>query len=172
MASIVPLTIQASSNQYMTGRIVFGTQSLAQAYPGNCYWAVILDRSNLNVIQNFTFTYNNNVPPQMVNYLNNPQYILILTTMNTVTPQLPVGSLYTALIQLGAGAKLKSLEQIYAALNCGTWGKFTYTLVTVMDNTPGLEFGDYSPGGGMVSTLSLVPIQIGSNTLYTPTPLS
>lgn len=171
MASIVPLTIQAGITQNFGSRITIGTNKLSIPYNvSNLYWAVVLDRTNLNVLQNFTFTDNQNIPAQLNPYINNSQYILILTTQNLSTTHLPTGNFYNFLIQEGAGVALLRIEQIYQALSCGTWGWAGYTLVCVMDKSTCYDFSDVL-GNATVNTLSLMPIQVGTGVLYTPTEL-
>lgn len=171
MASNVPLTIQTGTAQNYGSTIVIGTNNLNLDYTlQNQYWAVVLDRTNLNVLQNFTFTDNQSVPAQLTNYLNNPQYILILTTQNLSTLNLPAGAFYKMLTGLGAGPQLAKLEQIFGALSCGTWGWAGYTLVAVMDDSTSYETADFYENA-YVTALQLIPVQVGSGVLYTPAEL-
>ncbi len=168
MAANVPLTIQTGISSNYSSRIVFGSNSL---YPdptkSDLYWALVIDRTNLNIVQNFTFSDGQSAPAQLQPYLANTQYILILTTQRIFSSNLPTGAFYKMLMSIGAGPELKRLEQIFAALNCGTWGSMGYTLVTIMDTTDGIEFSEISEYA-MVSTLELTPIQIGTGVMYTP----
>ncbi|HEV7780325.1 MAG TPA: hypothetical protein VGO58_03615 [Chitinophagaceae bacterium] len=167
----VPLTIQTGIDNSYPSRIVFGSNNLEQDYSlTNLYWALVIDRANLNIIQNFTFSDNQTSPAQLQPYLNNSQYILILTTQGIASTNLPAGAFYKMLIGIGAGPGLRRLEQIFAALNCGTWGRMGYTLVTVMDTTEGIEYAEISEIAA-VSTLQFIPVQIGTGVLYTPSPL-
>jgi len=178
MASNVPLTLQTmisySTNPYFSiininGKSISQQQTVNAATPGY-YWALVLSRTDLSVQANFCFQANNVVPAQLNPYIAQPgQYILVLTTIGLSSANLPTGAFYDFLLQEGSAAELKKLEQIYAAFNCGTWGRFGYSLVTVIDNSPGASFEFASiTGWSMVSTLLLAPIQIGSQTLYTP----
>jgi hypothetical protein len=171
MASNVPLTIQTGTTGALDSMIIFGSNKLdlGPSKP-NLYWAVLIDRTNLKIVQNFTFSDNQSVPAQLQPYLSNPQYILILNTQRIYSNNLPAGNFYKMLMSVGAGSELMRLEQIFAALNCSNWGFMGYVLVTVMDTTDGFEFASYS-GPNMVSTLQLVPTQVGSGVLYTPSPL-
>jgi hypothetical protein len=172
MAGIVPLTIQTGVRSSSNSVIVIGSNYLSlKAAVQNVYWAVIVDRTNLTVVENFTFSDNQNVPPQLVPYSTNDQYIFILTTQGLTSANLPAGKLYQFLIQEGAGVQLKKLEQVYAALNCGSWGWMGYALVSVFDTRGSFEFAEYYQHA-MLSTLQLVPVQIGSGVLYTPGNLS
>ncbi|MFN8288653.1 MAG: hypothetical protein U0U70_00210 [Chitinophagaceae bacterium] len=168
MASNVPLTIQTGIMQNYGSRIVFGSNNLSINYSlQNVYWAVVIDRTNLNVVQNFTFTDNQDVPSQLTPYLNNPQYLMILTTQNLSSANLPAGSLYQMLMNEGAGAQLQRLEQIYESLSCGTWGWMGYSLVSVLDNSVSYESSAFYDNA-FVTTLQLIPIQVGTGVLYTP----
>jgi len=74
MASNVPLTIQTGVTQNYGSTIVIGSNNLNIDYSlQNLYWAVVIDRTNLNVVPNFTFSDNQSVPAQLTSYPNNPQ---------------------------------------------------------------------------------------------------
>ena len=175
MSSNVPLSIQTSVSDVSSPSIInIGGNRLSfsdPAYTG-LYWIVILDRSDLSVKLNINFSSNNAVPPALAPFLpGNSQYIMILSTYNLSSANLPTGKFYNFLISEGAGAKLKTLEQIYAAFNCSSWGRMGYALVTVLNNSPSGSFEFKSETYNdqlMASTLLLDPIQIGSQTLYTP----
>ena len=49
----------------MAAIIVFGSQNLSLELHYKMYWAVVVDRTNLNVLLNFTFTDNQSVPSQL-----------------------------------------------------------------------------------------------------------
>lgn len=169
MASNVPLTIQCCVYNNYGNNVCIGSNQLGLGYSTpNLYWAVVVDRTNLNVVANFTFSDNSDVPAQLTPYQNNAQYMLILSTMQVLSTNLPVGNLYNFLVSNGAGKELQRIEQIYAALNCGTWGNLGYVLVTVLDNTPvGIDYSGYYDQA-FVCTLELVPTQVGTGVLYTP----
>lgn len=169
MATNVPLTIQTCVYNNYGNTVCIGSNTLNLGYSTpNLYWAVVIDRTNLNVVANFTFSDNSDVPPQLVQYEGNPQYMLVLSTMQLSSTNLPVGKFYQFLVSQGAGAELERVEQIYAALNCGTWGNLGYTLVTVFDSANGYDFSAYNQEA-FISTLQLIPVQVGSSILYTPT---
>jgi hypothetical protein len=173
MATIVPLTIQTvvqngqfSDNSYL----VLGSNGFnppANATIQNSYWALVVDRISLNVVQNFIFSDNQDVPSQLAPYTNNSQYMLILTTDRLQSNNLPTGPLYDLLTSLGANTELNRLEQIYNTLSCGTWGNFGYSLVAIMDGSVGLESSNYQDAL-YVTTLQLIPVNIGTQTMYTP----
>lgn len=170
MAANVPLTIQTCVYNNYGNIVCIGNNVLQLGYgTPNLYWAIVVDRTNLNVVANFTFSDNSNVPSQLAPYQGNPQYMLILSTMQLSSTNLPVGNLYKFLVSQGAGSELQRIEQIYAALNCGTWGNLGYTLVTVLDTTGGYDYSEYYQQA-FVSTLQLIPVQVGSGIMYTPAP--
>lgn len=177
-ATNVPLTLQTmisySNNSYFSamgiGKTGLNQQVTVAPATLGYYWIVLLDRSDLSVKLNFTFQANNAIPSQLAPFISSQgQYILILTTIGLSSSNLPTGDFYNFLIKEGAGAQLKTLEQIYAAFNCGTWGRFGYTMVTVLDgeNSGSFEFSAIT-GWAMVSTLLFQPVQVGSQTIYTP----
>lgn len=169
MASNVPLTVQCCVYSNYDNNVCIGDNLLSLSYQTpNLYWAVVVDRTSLKVVANFTFSDNSTVPSQLATYQNNAQYLLILSTMQLTSTNLPVGALYDFLVANGAGTELQRLEQIYAALNCSTWGNLGYVLVTILDNTPdGIDYSGYYDNA-FVCTLQLEPTQVGSGILYTP----
>jgi len=169
MAPNFPLTVQCSVSANMDNRISIGPNKLfLSCATTNLYWAVVVDRTNLNVVANFNFSNNSNVPPQLAPYQGNAQYMLILSTMRVLSTNLPVGNFYNFLVASGAGKELQRIEQIYAALNCSNWGNMGYVLVTILDNTPvGIDYSAYNDSA-FVCTLQLVPTQVGPGVLYTP----
>lgn len=173
MATNVPLTIQTTQNTNTDGVIVVGTNRLSLAYGtySNVYWAVVLDRSDLSVKANFTFSDNSSVPSQLQPFLGNTQYVLILSTQGLTTTNLPQGALYSFLTGEGASTELNRIEQIYEALNCGTWGWVNYCFVGVLGsaNTISYEFSTYEET--LLSTLYFFPVSFGNGVLYTPAEL-
>jgi hypothetical protein len=171
MAPNVPLTIQGCVYNNYGNVVCIGNNNLGLGYSTpNLYWALVIDRTNLNVVENFTFSDNTDVPAQLVPYQNNSQYMLILSTMQLSSINLPVGNFYQFLVSQGAGAGLQRIEQIFAALNCGTWGNLGYILVTVMDTTSGYDYSSYNQDA-FIATLQLMPIPVGAGVLYTPVEL-
>jgi hypothetical protein len=66
MAANVPLTINTGITQTYGSQVVIGTQSLSIQYNlPNAYWAVVVDRTDLSIKANFTFSQNNAVPSQL-----------------------------------------------------------------------------------------------------------
>jgi len=167
-AQNVPLTIQCCVYNNYGNTVAIGSNTLQIGYTTpNLYWALVVDLTDLSVVQNFTFSDNSDVPAQLAPYENNSKYMLILSTMQLSSINLPVGNFYNFLVSQGAGKELRRIEQIYAALNCGTWGNLGYTLVTVLDGNPGVDYSAYNQDA-FISTLELVPVQVGSGIMYSP----
>jgi hypothetical protein len=172
MASNVPLTIQAAETYNYYSQIVIGSLRLSppKSATTSFYWIVVLDRADLSVEANFTFTSNDTVPPLITPFIEGSQYIMILTTQQLGTDRLPTGAFYQFLQSQGAGVHLTRLEQIYEALNCGTWGNAAYTYVCILDKDPqtsGFEFSDIYQFGQVI-TMQFIPFQVGQGVLYSP----
>lgn len=169
MASNVPLTIQTGLMANYGSAIVIGSNQIFLDYQlNNQFWVVVIDRTDLSVKLNLNFSANNAVPSQLNQYIGNGQYLMIFTTQNLSSTNLPTGALYQFLTQQGAANVLNDLEQIYEALNCGSWGWMSYLCVAMLDNSgSAYEFSNiYNPA--MVNTFQLIPVQVGNQTLYTP----
>ena len=174
MASALPLTIQSTVQPGYGAKIVIGKNYLTcPSTDNNLYWVVVMDRKDASVKENFTFSANDSVPPQLKPYLGNSEYVLILATQTLQSANLPTGAWHDYLVDDGAGACLLELEQIFATLNCGTWGWMAYCLVTVMgDKTMnGFECSAVQSYVGLLN-LQLMPVTFGKDTLYTPVSLS
>jgi hypothetical protein len=170
MANNVPLTIQTVLDGNLSSQVVIGSNTVSCKYGlRNVYWCLVIDRSDLSVKENFTFSTNNVVPAQLKPYIGNSNYVLILTTQYLTSANLPQGAFYDYLTQEGAGTQLNRAEQIYETLSCGTWGWFSYAYVAIMGDptTNGFEFLDMYHNA-MVSTLYFFPTDIGGKTIYTP----
>jgi hypothetical protein len=170
MSNNVPLTIYsgiAPGNH--ANRIVIDKNSIhpANTQMSNCYWAVVVSRKDLSVLVNITFQSNSTIPSEFTGYAGNDDYVLILTTISLGSDNLPTGAFYNFLIQHGAGKELKRLEQIYAALNCGSIGSMGYSLVTVFDQTLGIEHASCTEKI-LLSTLEFTPMNINNQVIYTP----
>lgn len=168
-SKLVPLTIQSAIGGNLGSEIVIGSNDLQLTYDKhNLYWYVVIDRNTLEVKVNTTTSDNTDVPSELNPYLGNSDHILILTTQNLYSSNLPQGNLYKFLLNEGAGPQLKRAEQIYEALNCGSWGWFCYTYVAILcdESTDGFELLDIHHSS--IMTLSLMPFSIGGKTYYSP----
>lgn len=175
MASNVSLSILASNTgMNLNSRITFGTQKLISPYTNhNQYWIVVIDRYDLSVKANFHVSNNNSVPAQLGPFMGNTQYIMILTTQNLGSNNLPTGPFYDFLISEGAGVQLKRAEQIYEAFGCASFGNVAYTLVSILGDDGGPAFeGSNFVDHAYFTTLELVAVDIAGKTIYTPASLS
>jgi hypothetical protein len=174
MATSVPLTIETNRMGPIdqNPEIVIGSSSYTvDSALQNIYRALVVDRTNLNVVQNFHFTDNHTIPAQLLPYNNNPQYLLILNTQNLYSPSLPTGQFYAFLQELGSGAALQSIEQIFQTLNCGGKVNFCYTMIAVFDGSVCFDYS-YAYDTYRVYTLLLEPVEPPTGgVLYTPVQL-
>ncbi|MBS1513127.1 MAG: hypothetical protein JST86_19985 [Bacteroidetes bacterium] len=171
----LPLTIQQIITDHQgtgySNRVVMGSTQLAAGQTlRNVYWAVIVDRTNLNVVENFTFSDNNDVPAQFNKYTGNPQYMLILSSQILLTANIPAGAFYTYLVDMGAGPALQSIEQFYQTLGCGNWVYLGYVFVSVFDSNAAIEFSEYKSDTVYTMQLLAIPNPAGG-VLYTPAKL-
>ncbi|HMS70760.1 MAG TPA: hypothetical protein PKD18_21585 [Saprospiraceae bacterium] len=171
MASNLPLTLQVVVTDHQgsgySNRVVMGTTQLAcDQNLRNVYWALVVDRTNLNVVENFTFSDNNTIPPKLTQYTTNSQYMLILSSQILLTASIPAGQFYAYLLQLGAGPQLQSIEQFYQTLGCGNWVYLNYTMITVFGSGEAIEYSEYKEDS--VYTLELVPVPATNGVMYTP----
>ncbi len=167
----LPLTIQCSIGTSLGSRIVIDSNQLSLPYnTSNAFWFVIIDRSTLKVVVNVNSQDNQNLPQEVQPYINNPDYILILTTSALNSSNVPAGAFYNYLLSEGGCSELKKMEQIYATLNCSNWGLFCYTFVGIMDasGTPGYELFSYK--NSTIMTMELIPIVTPAGTTYTVAP--
>lgn len=173
-APILPLTIQTCNYENYASIVAIGDKQVNIHDPvRNAYWMLVLNRHDASIAANFHFSDNSQVPSQLNPYLGNSEYILVLTTRQLNSANIPVGAFYDYLIEEGAGIGLKTIEQIYGSLNCGTWATFGYTFVAIMGDptTNGFEFYNYL-NNAFVSTLLLVPFKVDDGVHYTPTTLT
>ena len=92
--------------------------------------------------------------------------MLILSSQILLTASIPAGQFYSYLVQLGAGPKLRSIEQFYQNLGCGNWVYLNYTMITVFDSSEAIEYNEYKSDS--VYTLELIPVPTSTGVLYTP----
>ena len=177
MSSIVPLTISASTTKSQSpSRIGIGKNNFFTITPppnavDPLYWILIVDRSTLQVKENFTFSDNAAIPAKLSVYLGHSQYLMIFTTYQMFLGNFPTGKLYKFLMTEGAGLELKRAEQIAETINCSAAILSNYTLVSVLGNDGGESFEEfmlYTESNLLVTTLQLIPFSLGGKTLYTP----
>jgi len=176
MATNIPLTIQATIKSPQAGMsaIHFGDQHLtfSPAVLDN-YWVVVLDRSNLDVKANFSFSDTSQIPPELKPFLGDTGYIMIFTTSQLSFGNFPKDGLYDFLISEGAGTALKTGIQISEALKDNWINKAAYTLVAILgeEGSRCYESMDIEEDA-LITALQLIPIMIEGKTLYTPAAIS
>jgi len=131
------------------------------------WWVVVVDLTNLTVVAN-VLADGYNVPPGIQQYVNNPQYFLFCLSNCETGAQIPAGALYTLLQQIGGGAQLARLEQVYHQLSSGLIRHYSYILAATMDTTdyPGFEALSFT--NDTVLAMAFMPVTVGGQTIYAP----
>jgi hypothetical protein len=174
----VPFTITATERYQTQAQMAIGKNQIP--LPGQPsgvtggYWVVVVDRTTLHVVYNKIVETSDKAPD--IGKYDTPAYLLFITTMWLGTGFVPQGALYDFLMDNGAGRHLKRVVQLNNTLGCGNWSTVAYCLAGVLGpGVPamgGVELGDIATGDvAIVMTAQLVPIQVGSTVLYTPSPL-
>ena len=99
--------------------------------PDNSYWFLFLDSNNpKNKVKEFVVpgAQNSAIPAGLDAYMNNPQYLFVLTTKSLITYSVPQGDFYDYLVKYGAFRELQRLEQVNSAFGCGAFGHVSYIL--------------------------------------------
>lgn len=173
----LPLTITAPNDPTFPAQMVIGSDSLylkEKPGPYGGYWFVVIDRKSLKVVYN-QFSASSDKAPEIGEY-DSSDYILLLSTAGLGTGEVPQGALYDFLYDNGGGRELKRIVQLNNTLGCGTWGWVSYILVGVLGpgrpGIPGIERSniEYS-SAAIVMTAELVPMKIGDEVIYSPSPL-
>ncbi len=136
MPNMLAYTIQGNNYSGGIPFILIGQgTSISAVKPQNMqddsYWVVILDSMNpRNKVKEWLIPGSNNtsVPPDLDNYMSNPQYIFAIVTQYLSTLHVPQGDFYNYLVKYGAGRALQRLEQINSTLGCGSYGRVNYLL--------------------------------------------
>lgn len=174
MSTSVPLSVVSTLNtQYHWATIGIGPNILSQTPQQGCYWFVVIDRRNLNVVYNQTQPSGSTVP-NIAPY-NTTDYILVVATLGVGLNNQPQGALFDFLDVNGAGRQLRHVDQMARQFGCGSLGTFGYALVSVLGNLdqPGFELSQITnPGTGPFLTVQLMPINVGGQVYFTPVALS
>ncbi len=171
----IPLTVLATNGNGKRPHMAIGLYDQPDYnlidFPGtgNEYWMVILDRSNLKVVENFSFIDGSTIPPKMNSYLDNSEYLYVLTTANQLSASVPTGSFYKWLISEGAGLGLRRVERAISALNCSGYLFFSYTLIGIFGSgdSGSLEYANLVDPT-LFSPVELMPTTIDGKTIYSP----
>ena len=95
------------------------------------YWFVILSEKNpREKVKEWVVPGQNNstVPSGIDTYMNDDDYFFAVATQFLGTANVPQGDLYNFLAKYGASRELQKLEQLYATLGYGTYGRVSYVL--------------------------------------------
>jgi hypothetical protein len=116
----------------------------------NSYWIVILNAKNPRErVKEWVFQDNLKVPAGIDTYMNDPDYIFVVTTQKLITYQVPQGDFYKFLAKYGASRELQKLEQLNSTLGYGTYGLVSYILTGACGPRtpiapPSYEVGSYT----------------------------
>ena len=171
-AANVPMTAMGTIGAGLNwaNRIIVGTQSyyVPQGVKDNMYWLFVLDLVKLQPVVNELYPGGSAVPPSLAQYANKPNYLLVLITYDTRMDNVPQGDFYTLLKNVGSGHELRRWEQMNTQMGTGTWGQTSYILAATMDYGDPKGFELFSLQQAVVMTFQLMPVQVGSQTIYIP----
>ena len=137
-------------------------------YETPVYWYVVVDLTSLKVVANVTSESNDSVPSEISSYENNSQYFLFFIANSQRGYNIPQGSLYTFLNNIGAGAQLNRGEEMIEQLGTGSIRYFSYILAATMDTTDAGGFEIFSYTHPMILTMYFLPITVNDSTIYAP----
>ena len=175
-SSNVPLSVQGTLG-YPDAVVAISTRGqpfygLWQQPAGqNGYWFMVIDLASLKQLASVFSADQNNVPSQVAPFVGQIDKLLIFASITMLGDHLPQGNLFATLKAVGAGALLDRCEQLATQLGTGTINPLSYTLVTTMDEDGRPGFEEFSFYGQAVETLSLMPVEINGQTVYTPVAL-
>ncbi len=137
-------------------------------YETPVYWYVVVELTTLDVVANVTSTSNDSVPSQISAYIDNSQYFLFFIANSQRGYNIPQGSLYTFLQDIGAGPQLERGEEMIGQLGTGAIRYFSYILAATMNtsDTGGFELFSYTHP--MILTMYFIPVTVNGSTIYAP----
>src|SRR5215217_2157656 len=128
----VPVTVQGTLN-YAYPLVMIGQDTYnPQTSINNGFWYLVVDLTSLSIAANTVSTAGSNVPSDIAQYANNPQSLLIFTTVTLNMMSLPQGALYQFLQVAGSGYELARAEQIAEQLGSGSVSGIGYILAATM----------------------------------------
>ena len=137
-------------------------------YETPTYWYVVVDLTTLKVVANVTSESNDSVPTEISSYENNSQYFLFFIANSQRGYNVPQGSLYTFLNDIGAGQQLARGEEMIEQLGTGSIRYFSYILAATMDTTDAGGFEIFSYTHPMILTMYFLPVTYNEKTTYAP----
>jgi hypothetical protein len=169
-ASNVPVSVMGvfyNDNAYPA--IVIGKNYVS--FSGNpntsCYWLVVVDLTNLNVVVNTT-TNSVTVPPAVQQYVGNSQYFLFCVSVAGQVYNVPHGDFYTFLQQVGSGPQLAAAEQIIGQMGTAIIHTYSYILAATMDTTDYPGFEAFSTHHYTLLAMQFMPVTVNGQTIYAP----
>jgi hypothetical protein len=143
----------------------------------NSYWFSVYDRYTLQQVFSVVQVADaDTVPADLAGKFNTPQYMLVVTTQNLMSSFVPAGPLHAFLVDNGASTELKKLTQALQQIGCASLGYVSYSMAGVLGpgapTHPHVEASIISSNIPMYLGATLLGVQVGSQTLYTPVPLT
>ena len=167
----VPATaISRINNGYQATMLAIGNNRFFPDQPVNnsFYWYVVVDLTNLKVVQNIAVAGSMAVPQQVSQYLGNSQYFLYFVSNVQMGFNVPSGGLATFLQEVGSGGQLASLEQMIGQLGTSMITSFSYVLAATMTNTDLPGFEAMSIYNSSPLTMAFMPVTVNGQTIYAP----
>ncbi len=174
----VPLTITSAPISGYPNNVIIGDKTYGpSSVQDNSYWFSVYDRNTLQQVYSVLQVGNaDTVPADLTGKYNTDQYFLAVSTRTLMSAYVPAGKLFSFLVDNGGSVALKRLTQIFQQVGCGNIAKMNYAMAGVLGpgqpTNPAVEAS--VPGAvsePLILTATLVGVQVGSKTLYTPYPL-
>ncbi|MBV9926514.1 MAG: hypothetical protein JOZ96_15955 [Acidobacteria bacterium] len=175
MPSMLAYTVRSSlsSNNPPSAIISYGrdaTNFTPAKSQDDSYWICILNAKNPRErVKEWVIpgTSNAQVPAGIDTYMNDPDYIFVVSTQYLSTMHVPQGDFYDFLVKYGAGRELQRLEQVNTVLGCGSFSRMSYVLTGACGPRggknvppPSYEMGSYTNYPAML-LMSLMPMPGG-----------
>ena len=132
------------------------------------YWYVVVDLKTLKVVANVTSKSNDSVPSAISSYKDNSQYFLFFIANSQLGYNVPQGSLYTFLNDIGADQQLARGEEMIEQLGTGAIRYFSYILAATMNTKDAGGFELFSYTHPMILTMYFLPVTYNDQTIYAP----
>jgi hypothetical protein len=162
--------ISRINNGYQPTVLCIGTNTFWPDQPVNnaFYWFVVVDLTNLKVVQSVTSTSSMDVPSQVAQYLGNPQYFLYFFGNVQQGFNIPTGNLASFLQKVGSSGQLAALEQMIEQFGTSIIMNFSYMLAATMTDTDQPGFESSSLFNSSVMTMAFMPVTVNGQTIYAP----
>jgi len=174
----VPLSIIAAPAGNFATAVVIGSQQYTPpSAQDNSYWFSVYDRYTLKQVYSYVQAgKGDTVPADLSGKYNTDQYFLVVATRTLYSAYVPAGALFTFLVDSGASTEMKKLTQAYQQLGCGSLGVVNYVMAGTLGpgqpSHPRVEASVIGASQSLFFEATLIGVQVGSQTLYTPFPLT